>query len=136
MTAKFGNLNAPTAENVAKLIVSSTENAAGVSLTKTAGLTMNEGTNSADSDDNVIPSGKITVTLQSTAGNTTQTGAGEYDAGASVTINTTKPAGSSLDFNGWFEVAGGQETLVSSEQQYTFTASRNITLKAQWVSQD
>ena len=27
MTAKFGNLNAPTAENVAKLIVSSTENA-------------------------------------------------------------------------------------------------------------
>ena len=97
---------------------------------------MNEGTNSADSDDNVVPTGKVTVTLQSTAGNTTQTGAGDYDAGDNVTINTSAPQGSSLDFNGWFEVAGGQETLVSSSQQYTFTASRNITLKAQWVSQD
>lgn len=136
MTAKFGNLNAPTAENVAKLIVSSTENAAGVSLTKTAGLTMNEGTNSADSDDNVVPTGKVTVTLQSTAGNTTQTGAGEYNAGDSVTINSTKPAGASLSWDGWMEVVGGQETLVSSEQQYTFIATRNITLRAAWASQD
>lgn len=136
MTAKFGNLNAPTAENVAKLIVSSSENLAGVSLTKTAGLTMNEGTNSADSDDNVVPTGQVTVTLLSTAGNTTQTGAGTYDGGESVTINTTAPGGASLDFDGWYEVAGGQETLVSSNQQYTFTASRNITLKAHWVSQD
>lgn len=136
MTAKFGNLNAPTAENVAKLIVSSTENAAGVSLTKTAGLTMNEGTNSADSDDNVVPTGKVTVTLQSTAGNTTQTGAGEYNAGDSVTINSTKPAGASLSWDGWMEVVGGQETLVSSDQQYTFIATRNITLRAAWASQD
>lgn len=136
ITTKFGNLNAPTAEQVAKLLVSSNENMSSVQLTKTVALTMNEGTNSGDSDDNVVPSGQVTVTLTSSAGNTTQTGDGTYDAGDSVTINTTKPAGAALRFDGWYETIGGQETLVSSEAQYTFTASRNITLQAVWINQD
>lgn len=54
-SVKFGNLNAPTAEQVAKLLTTSSDTLSGVSLTKTNGATMNEGTNSADSDDNVIP---------------------------------------------------------------------------------
>lgn len=136
MSAKFGNLNAPTAENVAKLIVSSTENAAGVSLTQTAALTMNVGTNTGDSDDNLIPSGQVTVTLQSSVGNSTETGAGTYDAGESVTINTTTSGGGAMRFDGWYEVVGGTETLVSENQQHTFTATRNITLRAVWVNQD
>lgn len=56
-SVKFGNLNAPTAEQVAKLLTTSSDTLAGVSLTKTNGATMNEGVNSADSDDNVIPTG-------------------------------------------------------------------------------
>ena len=54
-SVKFGNLNAPTAEQVAKLLTTSSDTLSGVSLTKTNGATMNEGSNSADSDDNVIP---------------------------------------------------------------------------------
>lgn len=131
MSAKFGNLNAPTAENVAKLIVSSTENMAGVSVTKTAGLTMNQGTNTGDSDDNVVPSGKITVTVQPSGSGVNVTGGGEYEPGDSVTVGTTATSGE-LSWDGWYEVSGGQETLVSNNQSYTFTAQRNITLKARW----
>lgn len=54
-SVKFGNLNAPTAEQVAKLLTTSSDTLSGVTLTRTNGATMNEGTNSADSDDNVIP---------------------------------------------------------------------------------
>lgn len=132
MTAKFGNLNAPTAENVAKLIVSSTENMSGVSVTKTAGLTMNQGTNTGDSDDNVVPSGKITVSVSGSGEGTTVTGGGEYDAGDSVTV-TTSASSAEFSWDGWYEVVGGNETLVSQNQTYTFTAQRNITLKARWT---
>lgn len=131
MSAKFGNLNAPTAENVAKLIVSSTENMSGVSLTKTAGLTMNQGTNTGDSDDNVVPSGKVLVTVQGSESGINVTGGGEYDPGDSVTV-TTSVTGSGFTFEGWYESAGGQQTLVSNNTSYTFTASRNITLVATW----
>ena len=56
-SVKFGNLNAPTAEQVAKLLTTSSDTLSGVSLTKTNGATMNEGTNSCDSDDAAIPVG-------------------------------------------------------------------------------
>lgn len=132
MSAKFGNLNAPTAENVAKLIVSSTENMSGVSVTKTAGLTMNQGTNTGDSDDNVVPSGKITVAVSGSGEGITVTGGGEYDPGDSVTV-TTSASSAEFSWDGWYEVVGGNETLVSQTQSYTFTAQRNITLKARWT---
>ena len=131
MTAKFGNLNAPTAENVAKLIVSSTENASGVSLTKTGALTMNEGTNTGDSDDNLVPAGLITIALSCDQEGPTVTGGGSFEAGETVNISTTAPAGS-WRFDGWFVVEGGQETLLSSQESYSFTATRNMTIKALW----
>lgn len=56
-SVKFGNLNAPTAEQVAKLLTTSSDALSGVTLTKTNGATMNEGTNSCDSDDSAIPAG-------------------------------------------------------------------------------
>lgn len=56
-SVKFGNLNAPTAEQVAKLLTTSSDTLSGVTLTRTNGATMNVGTNTADSDDNVIPAG-------------------------------------------------------------------------------
>lgn len=49
-SVKFGNLTAPTAEQVAKLITTSSDVLAGVNLTKTNGATMNVGTDSCNSD--------------------------------------------------------------------------------------
>lgn len=135
ITTKFGNMNAPTAEQVAKLLVSSNENMASVQLTKTVALTMNEGTNAGDSDDNVQPSGKVTIAVRSNLSGATVTGGGEYDPGDQVTVSTSTQSGS-LNFNGWFEESGGTQELVSSSESYTFTASRNRTLIAQWVDQD
>lgn len=56
-SVKFGNLTAPTAEQVAKLLTTSSDTLSGVTLTRTNGATMNEGTNSADSDDSAQPTG-------------------------------------------------------------------------------
>lgn len=53
-SVKFGNLTAPTAEQVAKLITTSSDVLAGVNLTKTNGATMNVGTDNCNSD-NAIP---------------------------------------------------------------------------------
>lgn len=137
MTAKFGNLNAPTAEDVAKLVVSSTENAAGVSLTKTAGLTMNEGTNSGDSDDNIVPAGGVvvSVSVNEAAGqaHATATGGGSYEVGDQVTVVAHDPtSGNAWEWNGWVKITGGQEELVSNNKSYTFTAQESVTLQAQW----
>lgn len=56
-SVKFGNLNAPTAEQVAKLLTTSSDTLSGVTLTRTNGATMNEGTNSADSDEYIPVAG-------------------------------------------------------------------------------
>ena len=135
MTAKFGNLNAPTAENVAKLIVSSTENASGVSVTKTGALTMNEGTNTGDSDDNLVPAGRITIDAYTTDMGVTVTGGGEFDAGDNVTLNTAASS-ESYRFDGWFLQEGGQETLLSTDNPYSFTAARNMRIRAAWENLD
>ena len=66
-SVKFGNLNAPTAEQVAKLLTTSSDTLSGVSLTRTNGATMNEGVNSADSDEAMTPSvgfGAVTLNGQ------------------------------------------------------------------------
>ena len=49
MRIKFGNIQAPSADAVARLITSSAENMAGVLLSRTKGLTMVEGVNEAAS---------------------------------------------------------------------------------------
>lgn len=49
MRVKFGNIQAPSADAVARLITSSAENMAGVLLSRTKGLTMVEGVNEAAS---------------------------------------------------------------------------------------
>ena len=49
--AAFSNMTAPSAEQVAKLIATSTEVAAGTTLSQTVGLTLMEGEDTGDSDD-------------------------------------------------------------------------------------
>lgn len=66
-SVKFGNLNAPTAEQVAMLLTTSSDTMSGVSLTKTNGATMNEGINSADSDESQSEPPVATVILTANA---------------------------------------------------------------------
>ena len=114
MTAKFGNLIAPSAENVAKLLVSSSENMSAVNLTKTAGLTMNEGTNTADSNTSMAE--MVTIALKATD-LATLTGSGAYPKGSRVTLQATN-IDSDWSFNSWTK--NGQ--IVSKQNPYTFTA--------------
>lgn len=114
VTSKFGNLIAPSAEKVAKLLVSSSENMNAVNLTKTAGLTMNEGTNTADSNTSMAEMVTISLTATTLA---TLSGAGSYPKGSTVTLQASN-IDSDWSFSGWSK--NGQ--LVSNQNPYTFTA--------------
>ena len=66
--------------------------------------------------------------LASPAGSGTVTGGGTYNSGASVTVTATPNAG--YAFVNWTESG----TQVSTNASYTFTASVNRTLVANFVS--
>lgn len=125
ITAKFGNLNAPTAEDVAQLLVSSTENMSGVQLTKTAGLTLAIGEDTGDSDDIE----HITVSVV-TSGNGSATGGGRFEAGQQVTLRATPDAEAS--FEGW-HVGNASGERLSTANPYTFVAEQNITICAKFL---
>jgi len=97
MTTKFGNLVAPSAEKVAKLLVSSAENMNGVNLTKTAGLTMGVGVTEADSNSSMLDLVTVTVTPNEHA---TITGGGTYPRGSQVTLEA-KNIAQGYSFSGW-----------------------------------
>lgn len=118
----FGNMQAPSAEQVAKLLTTSTEAASGSQVTRTKALTMNEGTNSGTSegDDNFLVS-------VSASGIGSATGGGRFDAGQACTVVAT-PAGGST-FVGWKRGSASGET-VSTQASYTFAVESDITLVA------
>lgn len=128
MTAKFGNLIAPSAEKVAKLLVSSSENMSAVNLTKTAGLTMNEGTNTADSNTSMAE--MVTIALKATD-LATLTGSGAYPKGSSVTLQATNIK-SEWSFDGWLK----NGNLVSDQNPYTFTAMEDAEYTAEFESNE
>lgn len=128
VTTKFGNLVAPSAEKVAKLLVSSSENMNAVNLTKTAGLTMNEGTNEASSNTVVPETVTVTMTPNSHA---TLTGGGTYPGGSQVTIEATNIA-SGYEFGGWII----NEQRVSGLNPYTFTANADSVVVATITSEE
>ena len=122
ITSKFGDMVAPSAEDVAQLLVSNTENMASVQLTKTAGLTMAAGEDTGDSDDVE----HLTVSLV-ISGNGSATGGGRFEAGQTVTLRATPDAEAS--FVAWkANNASGQ--VLSTENPYSFVAEQNITVCA------
>lgn len=130
ITSKFGNMQAPTAEEVASLLVSNTENMSSVQLTKTAGLTMGEGDNTGDSASGTVP---VTITVSTNMPDrSTVAGGGQYVNGDEVTVTATANQGEPILFNGWYE----GNTKVSDDRSYTFTATGNRTLEARWTSED
>lgn len=122
ITSKFGNMSAPSAEDVAQLLVSNTENMASVQLTKTAGLTMAAGESTGDSDDVE----HLTVSLV-ISGNGSAVGGGRFEAGQTVTLRATPDAEAS--FVAWkANNASGQ--VLSTQNPYSFTVEQNMTICA------
>lgn len=73
----------------------------------------------------VMANDKI-VSVEITAENGTVTGAAKYIKGSSVTVTAT--ANSGYKFKGWY----ADNTMVSNESTYTFTADTNISLIAKF----
>ena len=124
ITSKFGNMQAPTAEDVASLLVSNQENMQAVTLTKTAGITMAAGENTGDSDD-VEHLSVILVT----SGNGTATGGGRFEAGQTVTLRATPDE--EATFDGWF-LGSASGTLLSIANPYQFQVEANMTICAKF----
>ena len=120
--ALFGNMVAPSAESVAKLLVTNSEVAAGTTITDTLGLVIREGEDTGDSDD----IDQITVSC-TVSGNGSVTGAGRYAIGQQVTLTATPDAEAS--FVAW-KLGSPTGTTVSTNPVYTFEAAGDIVLCA------
>lgn len=120
--AKFGNMNAPTAEMVARILSSRVLSSYDVTMTDTKGLTMLAGENEKSSDD--IENILVNVTI---SGNGSATGAGRYPIGQQVTLRATPDA--EAEFVAWKRGSASGETL-STNANYTFVAEESIAIVA------
>ena len=120
--AAFGNMQTLSSEKVAKLICTMSDIQSNLSVTKTAGLTLDEGSDTADSEDD------DSVTIRVIAGSGgTATGGGRYSIGDTVTLVATPNEG--FRFKGWYDDAAGQ-TLRSAENPKTTIVEEADTLYA------
>lgn len=120
----FGNLQAPTAEEVAKLVVSTKIGAGDVTFTKTDGLTMLVGETTADSDD--VEHFSVSLVI---SGNGSATGGGRFEAGQTATLRATPDA--EAEFDGFYlNNASGQ--LISTQNPYSFTVQENVVICAKF----
>lgn len=120
--AAFGNMTAPTAEQVAKLIATSTEVASGTTLSQTVGLTMLQGETTGDSDD--VENFAVSV---SKSGNGSVSGGGRYAAGQTAVVTATPDA--EATFVAW-HLNSATGAVVSTSAQYSFTVENDISLVA------
>lgn len=118
----FGNMQAPNAEQIAKLIVNRTLSEYDVTLSATNGLTMNEGEDSGSSES--FEGATITLRAQ---GSGTVSGAGYYRLGSQRTVYA-RP-GENAVFEGW-HLGTAAGTRVSTDATYTFELTEDITLVA------
>lgn len=120
--AAFGNMVCPSAEQVAKLMTTSSDVATGTAVTKTKGLTMLEGTDTGSSDDDT----HFTVSVAK-SGIGSVSGGGRFNAGLPCTVVAT-PAGGST-FVAWKRGSASGET-VSTSASYTFEVTTDVELVA------
>lgn len=119
---KFGNITAPTAQDVAQLAVRTSAYDNALEMTKTVGLTMAVGEDSADSDDVE----HITVSVI-VSGNGSATGGGRFIAGQMVTLTATPDAEAS--FVAW-KANNASGAVLSTNPTYSFEADANVTVCA------
>ena len=116
--AAFGNLEAPTAESIAKLLVSSSVAASTIKTTKTKGFTMPVGIEDGEwSEDD----GKVRLSITIT-GPGTASGAGRYDSGERVRCTATPNTG--MEFVGWYRA--GQQVATSLNYEFDIVADTTI----------
>lgn len=116
--AAFGNLDAPTAESVAKLIVSSSVSASTIKTTQTKGFTMAVGIEDGEwSEDD----GKVRLTVTVT-GPGTADGSGRYDVGERVICTATPNTG--MEFVGWYR--NGSQVATTLTYQLDIMADTTI----------
>ena len=116
--AAFGNLDAPTAESMAKLLVSSSVAASTIKTTKTKGFTMPVGIEEGEwSEDD----GKVRLSISVTGPGTAE-GAGRYDIGERVRCNATPNQG--MEFVGWYR--GGQQVATSLNYEFDIVADTTV----------
>lgn len=116
--AAFGNLDAPTAESVAKLIVSSSVSASTIKSTKTKGFTMPVGVEDGEwSEDD----GKVRLTVTVT-GPGTADGSGRYEVGERVICTATPNTG--MEFVGWYR--NGSQVATTLTYQFDIMADTTI----------
>lgn len=124
-TAKFSNMQVSSGVDIAKLVINRTITNAEYGFTGTRGATMDASGNLIEP----IPAGKVRVYVTK-VGQGEVSGGGLVDEGSQVTVNAV-PA-TNYTFDGWYLQADGGQTLVSSNQQYTFTANETVDLVAQF----
>ena len=124
-TAKYGNLQVASADDLARLITNRTIKSTEISLTGTRGATMDQAGNIVEP----VPAGKARVYVTASEGGTA-TGAGTFDLNSQVTVSATPKA--KYRFDGWFIQGAGQLELVSNDASYTFTLTGMTDLVAQF----
>ena len=123
--AIFGNMTAPTAEEVARLVVSRQLLASDTTLTETLGLTMAQGENTGDSEN--FDGARV---ILSTIGSGSVSGAGRYPIGTQVTVRAT--AAADWEFIGWYQGPSGAGQRISANANYTFTVNEDTNLVAKF----
>lgn len=120
--AAFSNMTAPSGEQVAKMIATSAEVAAGTTLSQTVGLTMMVGESTGDSDD--VEHFSVSVTK---SGNGSVSGGGRYLAGQTAVVTATPDA--EATFVAW-KRNNPSGAVVSTSAQYSFEVESDIVLCA------
>ena len=116
--AAFGNMEAKTAESLAKLIVSSSVAASTIKTSKTKAFTMPVGIEDGEwSEDD----GKVRLTI-SVTGPGSADGAGRYDIGERVRCTATPNTG--MEFVGWYRA--GQQVATSLNYEFDIVADSTI----------
>ena len=129
---KFSDLGVDPGITVAKIVASRTLSSTDFSLTATRGLQLSSGESSGETPG----TNTVRVSLGNFSGTqASNTGAGNYAVGDSVTVKSTY-SGGELDprFLGWYtnQSSALDAYKVSTANPYTFTAAENITLYAYW----
>lgn len=124
-TAKFGNMNVRTGEDIATLVASRTVNSNDYRFTMTRGTQINADGQSV----NPTPSGQARVYVTA-SGPGTVSGATTAEIGTEVTVTATPNSGAT--FIGW--KIQGQNNYVSYSASYTFTLQGMTDLVAEFSS--
>lgn len=124
-TAKFGNLNVRTGDDIATLVASRTINSNDYRFTQTRGTQIDANGQAVDP----TPSGQARVYVTA-SGPGSVSGATTAEIGSQVTVTATPNAGAT--FIGW--KIQGEGNYVSYAQQYTFTLQGMTDLVAEFSS--